>query len=40
MKKRTMAGNAALLAIFSVLAKAISGCYRVPLTGILGAEGM
>ncbi|MDD7245873.1 MAG: oligosaccharide flippase family protein [Eubacteriales bacterium] len=40
MKKRTMAGNAALLAIFSVIAKAISGCYRVPLTGILGAEGM
>lgn len=40
MKKRTMAGNAALLSVFSIIAKVISALYRVPLTSVLGAEGM
>lgn len=40
MKRRTMAGNAALLSVFSIIAKVISALYRVPLTSVLGAEGM
>ena len=40
MKRRTMAGNAALLSVFSINAKVISALYRVPLTSVLGAEGM
>ena len=40
MKKRTMAGNAAVLSAFSIIAKVISALYRVPLTSALGAEGM
>lgn len=40
MKKRTMAGNAALLSVFSIIAKVISALYRVPLTSALGTEGM
>lgn len=40
MKKRTMAGNAAVLTAFSIIAKGISALYRVPLTSALGAEGM
>lgn len=39
-EKRTMAGNAALLSVFSIIAKVISALYRVPLTSVLGAEGM
>lgn len=35
-----MAGNAALLSVFSIIAKVISALYRVPLTSVLGAEGM
>lgn len=35
-----MAGNAALLSVFSIIAKIISALYRVPLTSVLGAEGM
>ncbi len=40
MKKRTMAGNAVVLSAFSIIAKVISALYRVPLTSVLGAEGM
>ncbi|UKI13635.1 MAG: oligosaccharide flippase family protein [Clostridiales bacterium] len=40
MKRRTMTGNAALLSVFSIIAKVISALYRVPLTSVLGAEGM
>ena len=38
--KRHMLSGAAVLAIGSVLAKVLGALYRVPLTNILGAEGM
>lgn len=39
-KKSTLVGGAALLALGNVVAKIIGALYRVPLTNILGAEGM
>ena len=38
--KGHMLSGAAVLAIGSVLAKVLGALYRVPLTNILGAEGM
>ena len=37
---RRLAGGAALLAASAVIAKIVGACYRVPLTNILGAEGI
>ncbi len=39
-KRRTMAGSAVFLAVFALFSKIIGAFYRVPLTNILGAEGM
>lgn len=39
-KSRTMAGSAVFLAVFALLAKIIGAFYRIPLTNLLGAEGM
>ncbi|NCA67136.1 MAG: hypothetical protein EOM87_03620, partial [Clostridia bacterium] len=39
-QKRTYIKGAGILALFGVIAKIIGGLYRIPLTNILGAEGM
>ncbi len=39
-KKKSFLKGAGVLALFGVIAKLIGGLYRIPLTNILGAEGM
>jgi stage V sporulation protein B len=38
--KKTLAGGATFLAVFAVLSKIIGAVYRIPLTNIIGAEGI
>lgn len=38
--KKGLVGNAMMLALSSVIAKLLGAAYRIPLTNILGAEGM
>lgn len=38
--KKSFAGSAAVLAVIGIIAKLIGALYRVPLTNIIGAEGM
>ena len=39
-KQRSFAGGAAVLAVFTLAAKILSAFYRIPLTNLLGAEGI
>lgn len=40
MKKKTLLKGGILLAVFSLLSKGIGALYRLPLTNVLGAEGL
>lgn len=40
MSEKTLVRSASLLAVSTIIAKIIGACYRIPLTNILGAEGM
>ena len=38
--KKSFVKNAGILAISVIIAKVLGAIYRIPLTGIIGAEGM
>ncbi len=40
MSEKTLIRSASLLAVSTIIAKITGACYRIPLTNILGAEGM